>query len=89
MLAKWLDTHPRALILNGPTVGVDVGSREEILSILRAVARDGTGVIMISDDVPELVSICHRVLVIRRGRIVAEVVGDQIKPQHIQEVMAA
>lgn len=89
VLAKWLDTHPRVLILNGPTVGVDVGSKEEILSILRAVARDGTGVIMISDDVPELVSICHRVLVIRRGRIVAEVVGDQIEPQHIQEVMAA
>lgn len=89
VLAKWLSTHPRVLVLNGPTVGVDVGSKEEILAILRSVARDGKGVIMISDDVPELVSVCHRVLVIRRGRLVAEVVGDEIEPAHIQGVMAA
>ncbi|WP_375003268.1 sugar ABC transporter ATP-binding protein [Aeromicrobium sp. CTD01-1L150] len=89
VLAKWLSTHPRVLVLNGPTVGVDVGSKEEILAILRNVARDGKGVIMISDDVPELVSVCHRVLVIRRGRLVAEVIGDDIEPGHIQEVMAA
>ena len=89
VLAKWLATEPRVLILNGPTVGVDVGSKEEILQILRETARAGMGVIMISDDVPELVSICNRVLIVRRGEIVAEFDGDQIETDRIQEVMAA
>jgi simple sugar transport system ATP-binding protein len=89
VLAKWLATNPRVLILNGPTVGVDVGSKEEILQILREAATAGMGVIMISDDVPELVSICHRVLIVRRGEIVADFEGDSIDTHRIQEVMAA
>lgn len=89
VLAKWLATKPKILILNGPTVGVDVGSKNEILTILREAAHDGMGVIMISDDVPELVSICNRVIIVRRGSIVAEFDSEQIEAQHIQEVMAA
>ena len=89
VLAKWLATNPRILILNGPTVGVDVGSKEEILQILREAAQAGMGVIMISDDVPELVSICHRVLIVRRGEIVAGFEADEIETDRIQEVMAA
>ncbi|QPZ38128.1 sugar ABC transporter ATP-binding protein [Paramicrobacterium chengjingii] len=89
VLAKWLATKPKILILNGPTVGVDVGSKNEILTILREAAHDGMGVIMISDDVPELVSICNRVIIVRRGSIVAEFDSQQIEEQHIQEVMAA
>lgn len=89
VLAKWLATHPKVLILNGPTVGVDVGSKEEILQILREAAAAGMGVIMISDDVPELVSICHRVLIVRRGEIVADFAENDIETERIQEVMAA
>lgn len=89
VLAKWLATKPKILILNGPTVGVDVGSKHEILTILREAAREGMGVIMISDDVPELVSICNRVLIVRRGEIVDEFAGELIEEQRIQEVMAA
>lgn len=89
VLAKWLATHPRVLILNGPTVGVDVGSKEEILQILREAATAGMGIIMISDDVPELVSICHRVLIVRRGEVVGEFAEDAIETHRIQEVMAA
>ena len=69
VLAKWLAIRPRVLILNGPTVGVDVGSKEDILEILRGEAADGRVIIIISDDVPELVAACHRVLVVRQGRI--------------------
>lgn len=89
VLAKWLAMKPKILILNGPTVGVDVGSKSEILTLLRQAASEGMGVVMISDDVPELVSICHRVLIVRRGSIVDEFAGEQIDEQHIQEVMAA
>lgn len=89
VLAKWLATEPRVLILNGPTVGVDVGSKEEILSILRNGAETGMGIVVISDDVPELVAVCNRVLVVRDGEIVREFDGDAIDTEKIHEEMAA
>ena len=78
VLAKWLDRKPSILVLNGPTVGVDIGSKEEIIAILREQAAAGMGVIVISDDIPELVSSCHRILIVHEGRIVAELAGDEI-----------
>lgn len=72
VLAKWLATEPRILILNGPTVGVDVGSKADIHQIIRGLAAQGMGVILISDDLPEVLQNCSRILVMRRGRIVAE-----------------
>jgi simple sugar transport system ATP-binding protein len=78
VLAKWLVRSPKVLLLNSPTVGVDVGAKEEIMRILRAHAEQGVGVLVISDDVPELVSVCHRVLVVRRGRIAQEIGEDRM-----------
>lgn len=89
VIAKWLDRKPAVLMLNGPTVGVDIGSKEEIFSILRAQAAEGMGIIVISDDIPELVTSCHRVLIVRAGRIVSEVVGDEIEVDKIQMRMTA
>jgi simple sugar transport system ATP-binding protein len=89
VLAKWLARGPRLLILNSPTVGVDVGSKEEILDILRREARDGKGIIVISDDVPELVSVCHRVIVVRRGRVHDVLTGDRLTERSIVEGLAA
>lgn len=89
VIAKWLATQPKVLMLNGPTVGVDVGSKAEILDILRAEAERGMGVIVISDDAPELVACCHRVLIVRRGRLVHELTGDEVTVASIQERMAA
>jgi simple sugar transport system ATP-binding protein len=89
VLAKWLATKPKVLVLNGPTVGVDVGSKAQILDLLRQEAARGMAVIVISDDAPELVSCCHRVLVVGRGRITGEIAGDEITAETIQERMAA
>ena len=89
VIAKWLDRRPAVLMLNGPTVGVDIGSKEEIFTILREQAANGMGIIVISDDIPELVSSCHRVLIVRGGRIVAELAGDEIQVDGIQERMTA
>lgn len=89
VLAKWLARRPKVLILNGPTVGVDVGSKSEILDILREQAAEGMGVIVISDDVPELVSSCHRVLVVRHGRIVDVLAGEDIEVDSIRKKVAA
>lgn len=89
VLAKWLDRRPVILILNGPTVGVDVGSKEEIFAILREQAAAGMGIIVISDDIPELVSSCHRILVVKEGRIDAELTGDEITADDLQRRVAA
>lgn len=89
VLAKWLARSPRVLILNSPTVGVDVGSKHEILEMLRAKSREGIGIIVISDDVPELFEVCHRVLVVRRGRIATELTGDRLSEQAILNELAA
>ena len=89
VLAKWLAISPKVLILNGPTVGVDVGSKAQILELLREEARRGMAVIVISDDAPELVACCNRVLVVARGRISHEVNGDEITIDTIQRNMTA
>lgn len=89
VLAKWLANDPKILMLNGPTVGVDVGSKEEILAILRAQASRGMSIVVVSDDVPELAAVCHRVLVVRRGRIVRELGGDRVDVPAIETELAA
>jgi simple sugar transport system ATP-binding protein len=88
VLAKWLVREPHVLILNSPTVGVDVGSKHEILDLLRAKAHEGIGIVVISDDVPELVAVCHRVLVVREGRIVDELAGDRLTEDEIVKELA-
>ena len=72
VLAKWFATNPHLMILNGPTVGVDVGSKREILEIIRDRANSGMAFLLISDDIPELIQICHRVITIKNGRISKE-----------------
>ncbi|TDK26628.1 sugar ABC transporter ATP-binding protein [Arthrobacter crusticola] len=89
VLAKWLANQPKVLMLNGPTVGVDVGSKEEILAVLREQAGNGMGVLVISDDVPELVTVCNRVLIVRQGSVIDILEGDGVNGTAIEELMAA
>lgn len=72
VLARWLAAKSRILVLNGPTVGVDVGSKEEIHKKLRELASQGVGVVIMSDDIPEIVQNCNRIFVMHKGRIVRE-----------------
>ena len=74
VLAKWLATEPRLLILDCPTVGVDVGAREGIFAIVRRLAEQGLAILLISDEIPELFFNADRILHMRSGRIVAEYV---------------
>ncbi|MBM3711332.1 MAG: sugar ABC transporter ATP-binding protein [Actinobacteria bacterium] len=83
VLAKWLSINPKVMILNGPTVGVDVGSKREILEIIRDRAQAGMAFLLVSDDIPELVQICHKVLVIRHGKISKEFIDNQISESAI------
>ncbi|GAB4522077.1 MAG: sugar ABC transporter ATP-binding protein [Anaerolineae bacterium] len=83
VIAKWLASNPRVLILNGPTVGVDIGSKAEIHDIIKGLAQAGMGIIVISDDIPEVMETCNRILLMRRGRIVDELQTSDITEQQL------
>jgi len=73
VLAKWLATDPKVFILDGPTIGIDIASKRNIHQIIRALAERGIAIILISDEIPEILHNCNRVLVMREGRLVREV----------------
>ncbi len=72
VLAKWLACNLDVLVLNGPTVGVDIGSKHDIHAILQRLADQGMAIIIISDDMPEVLQNCSRLLVMKAGKIVAQ-----------------
>ncbi|HET6509091.1 MAG TPA: sugar ABC transporter ATP-binding protein [Baekduia sp.] len=78
LFAKWLVAEPSVLVVDEPTRGVDVGAKESIYELLRGAAHAGAGVVVISSEIEEVLSLADRVLVMRRGRIVAELTGDDI-----------
>jgi ribose transport system ATP-binding protein len=82
-LAKWLPLVPAVLLLNDPTRGVDIETKREIYLMLRAFAKEGKLVIMLSSDAPELVHLCDRVTVFREGYAVATLVRDAISEEAI------
>jgi simple sugar transport system ATP-binding protein len=89
VLAKWLAMSPSVLILNGPTVGVDIGSKREILEIIRQKALEGMAVIIVSDDIPEIVQIANRVIVIHQGESAAELQASEISEARLYKELAA
>jgi len=72
VIAKWLFRGSKVLICDEPTRGIDVGARAEIYDLLWDLASDGRGILFISSDLPELIAICHRILVFAKGRVVGE-----------------
>jgi ABC-type sugar transport system ATPase subunit len=76
VLSKWLATRPRVLMLDEPTKGVDVGAKFEIHEIIRRQAASGLACLVVSSDLPEVLSLCHRVIVMREGRIQGELAGS-------------
>lgn len=72
VLARWLARRPRVLILDEPTRGVDIGAKAEIYRLIRTIAADGVAVLMISSELPEVLGLADRVLVMREGRLVGE-----------------
>lgn len=89
VLAKWLATKPSLLILDSPTVGVDINAKDGIYRIVRQLAEQGLAVILISDEIPEVYCHTHRVLVMRDGRIVGEYEPTRIAEATLQEAVDA
>lgn len=83
MVAKWLSTNPKILFLDEPTRGIDVGAKAEIHNMLRKLAESGIGIIIISSELPEIIGMCDRVVVMHEGIISGEVKGEEISEQRI------
>ncbi len=84
-LAKWLVINPRILIVDEPTKGVDVGAKAEIHNILFDLARNGTAILVISSDLPEILAVSDRLLVMREGRITGELTRAQATEQSVMQ----
>ena len=85
-IAKMLSVRPRVIFLDEPTRGVDVGAKSEIHRILRDLAREGVGVVVISSELPELIGLCDRVLVVREGLISGEVSGEMLTEENVMRL---
>ncbi len=81
VIAKWLATKPRVIILDEPTKGIDIGSKAAVHEFMAELAAQGLAVIMVSSEIPEVLGMSDRVIVMREGRIVAEVVGEDLTPE--------
>jgi simple sugar transport system ATP-binding protein len=89
VLAKWLATRPKVLILDGPTIGVDVRNKAGIHKLVRSLADGGMAILIISDEVPEVYFNCDRVLHMRNGRIVGEFIPGQTNEAQLSEAVRA
>ena len=89
VLGRWLLTKPRILVLNGPTVGVDVGAKATIHKVIRRLAAQGLGVFMISDEVRELIENCNRVATMHQGRIVETLETAGLREEDVNERLRA
>lgn len=86
VLAKWLRTAPRVLLLDEPTRGIDVGARSEIYTLIADLASQGMAVLFASSDLPEVIGLAHRVLVCWEGSVVGELTGVDITDENIMRL---
>ncbi|HEY1815269.1 MAG TPA: sugar ABC transporter ATP-binding protein [Kofleriaceae bacterium] len=86
VIGKWLDLEPRVLLLDEPTRGVDVGAKAEIYELVEELTSRGHAVVLASSDLPEVVRLADRVLVLREGKLAGTLVGDDIAPLAIMQL---
>ena len=88
VIAKWMATNPKIVLMDEPTVGVDIGTKVEIMKLVRSIAKEGKSVILISSELPELLGVCDRILVIRKGEIAEELDRKEIRDEdHLQMIV--
>ena len=87
VLAKWLSTNSEFLVFDEPTRGIDVGAKEEIHRLIDELARQGVGILMISSDLPEVLTLSDRIYVMREGQIVKEI--ETVTAETTQEEIIA
>ena len=88
IFARWLLLEPTVLLLDEPTRGIDVGAKYEIYELLVALKRQGRGIIMVSSEMPELLGVCDRIIVMSGGRIAGELDAVSATQEKIMELAA-
>jgi ABC-type sugar transport system ATPase subunit len=88
LVAKWLETQPKLFIMDEPTIGIDVGSKEEIKNIIKEIAARGVGILLVTTEFEELEQLCDRVLVMFRGHLIAEFKNEKINKDAILHAAA-
>jgi ABC-type sugar transport system ATPase subunit/ribose/xylose/arabinose/galactoside ABC-type transport system permease subunit len=88
VLGKWLQTRPRILLVDEPTRGIDVGAKAEVHHLLAELARQGCAILMISSDLPEVLAMSDRVLVMREGRLTGELSRDEATQERVMQLAA-
>jgi simple sugar transport system ATP-binding protein len=87
LIGRWLSITPKLLVLHGPTVGVDVGSKDTIYRVIQALAEEGMSLVIVSDDLPELLQNADRILVMNSGRVVAEMAAEEASEDRLYKAM--
>ena len=85
VLAKWLETDPRVLLLDEPTRGVDVGAKHEIYELMNQWTAQGIGILLITSEMPELLAMSDRIVVMHRGRVTARFARGEATPDRVLE----
>jgi ribose transport system ATP-binding protein len=88
LLARWLCLNPKVLLLDEPTRGIDVGAKAEVQGVIDELAKDGLGVVLISSELEELIEGSNRVVVLKDGRKVGELTGDQVTEDALMQSLA-
>ena len=88
MVAKWLATRPRVILLDEPTRGIDVGAKTEIYALMEGLVRQGVGIVLISSDLPEIIGMCDRVIVMFEGSHRGTVGGEDVTEEKIMALAA-
>ena len=88
VIAKWLATQPAIIILDEPTKGIDIGSKAAVHAFMRELASQGLAVIMVSSEIPEIIGMSDRVIVMREGRQVSQIQQQELSPEHLVRAAA-
>ncbi|HTY58375.1 MAG TPA: sugar ABC transporter ATP-binding protein, partial [Bacteroidota bacterium] len=83
VIAKWLHTQPRVLLLDEPTRGIDIRAKEQVFAIVRDLSARGIAALVVSSDLEELMDLCHRILVLRRGTMAGEILPGASSLEHL------
>ena len=86
IISRWLAKDPEVLIMDEPTRGIDVGAKYEIYSIIGELAKEGKTIIMVSSEMPELIGVCDRIMVMCEGQITGFVEGEDMNQEKIMEL---
>ena len=83
IVARWIARRPKVLILDEPTKGIDVGAKAEIYKLICALARQGIGIIVVSSELPEIIGLCDRILVMKDGRLCGELAREEATEEKV------